>query len=84
MEGYLDVVRAALEAGIKPRCHLEDLTRADIYGFAVPFVQELMKLSEESKVPIKVRLCDTLGYGIPYPGATLPRSIPKLILRPIF
>jgi len=79
MEGYLDVVRAALEAGIKPRCHLEDLTRADIYGFVLPFVQELMKLSRESGIPIKVRLCDTLGYGISHPEAALPRGVPKLI-----
>lgn len=79
LEAYLDVVRAALDAGIKPRCHLEDLTRADIYGFVLPFVQALMKLSDESGIPIKVRLCDTLGYGVTYPGATLPRSVPKLV-----
>jgi len=79
MEGYLDVVRAALEVGIKPRCHLEDLPRADMYGFVLPFVQALMELSEESGIPIKIRLCDTLGYGIPYPEAALPRSVPKLI-----
>jgi isopropylmalate/homocitrate/citramalate synthase len=79
MEGYLDVVRAALDEGIRPRCHLEDLPRADMYGFVLPFVQELMKLSEEYDIPIKVRLCDTLGYGVPYPGAALPRSVPKLV-----
>lgn len=79
LEGYLDIVRSALEAGIKPRCHLEDLTRADMYGFVLPFVQKLMSLSEESGIPIKIRLCDTLGYGSPYPGVALPRSIPKLI-----
>lgn len=79
MEGYLDVVKAALEDGIIPRCHLEDVTRADFYGFVIPFVQELMKLSEESGVPIKVRACDTMGYGVSYPGAALPRSVPKLI-----
>ncbi|MFQ5951797.1 MAG: histone-lysine N-methyltransferase [Candidatus Omnitrophota bacterium] len=79
MEGYLEVVRAALEEGIIPRCHLEDLTRADFYGFVIPFVQELMKLSEESKMPIKVRACDTLGFGIPHPQASLPRGVPKLI-----
>ncbi len=79
LEAYLDVVRAALKAGIRPRCHLEDLTRADIYGFVLPFVQKLMDLSKESGIPIKIRLCDTLGYGISYPGVALPRSIPKLI-----
>ncbi len=79
MEGYLDVVRASLNVGIIPRCHLEDITRADMYGFVLPFVQEIMKLSKESGIPIKIRLCDTLGYGIPYPQAALPRGVPKLV-----
>jgi isopropylmalate/homocitrate/citramalate synthase len=78
-EDYLEVVRTALEANIKPRCHLEDITRADFYGFVVPFVQKLMRLAEDSAIPIKVRACDTLGYGVTYPGAALPRSVPKLI-----
>ena len=34
-------------AGLVPRCHLEDVTRADFYGFVVPFVNEIMELSEE-------------------------------------
>ena len=58
---------------------MEDVTRADIYGFCVPFAIELMKLREESGVDIKLRLCDTMGYGVPYPGAALPRSVPKLV-----
>jgi len=78
-EDYLEVVHAALEAGIIPRCHLEDITRADFYGFVIPFVQQLMRLSEDSGIPIKVRACDTLGYGVSYPQAALPRSVPKLI-----
>jgi len=79
MEGYLDVVRAALDEGIIPRCHLEDITRADFYGFVIPFVQELMKLSQESGIPVKVRACDTMGYGVPFAEAVLPRSVPKLM-----
>ena len=78
-ENYLGVVRAALETGVIPRCHLEDITRADFHGFVVPFVRELMRLSDESGIPVKVRACDTLGYGVPYPEATLPRSVPRLI-----
>jgi len=78
-EEYLDVVGAALEAGIIPRCHFEDATRADIYGFCVPFAQALMKLREESGIPVKVRLCDTMGYGVTYPGAALPRAVDKLV-----
>lgn len=79
MMQYLDIVSAALDAGIRPRCHLEDTTRADIYGFVVPFAQALMSLSQASGIPIKIRLCDTMGYGTTYPGATLPRSVPRLV-----
>lgn len=79
MREYLSIVSAALDLGIIPRCHFEDATRADIYGFCVPFAQDLMRLSEESKLPVKIRLCDTLGYGVPYPNAALPRSVPKII-----
>ncbi len=76
---YLSIVRRALDLGIVPRCHFEDITKADIYGFCVPLAKELMKLRESSGIDIKIRLCDTLGYGVTYPGAALPRSVPKLV-----
>jgi len=79
MEQYLDTVRAALDEGIAVRCHVEDLTRADFYGFVVPFAIELMKLREESGIDIRVRLCDTMGYGVPWAQASLPRSVPRLV-----
>jgi len=76
---YVSIVAQALEMGLKPRCHLEDVTRADIYGFVLPFVTELQKLSKDAKIPIKIRACDTMGYGVSYTGASLPRSIPGII-----
>ena len=76
---YLGIVKEALSKGIVPRCHFEDITRADFYGFVVPFAIELMKLSREAGIPVKIRACDTLGYGISYPGVTLPRSVPGII-----
>ena len=79
MEQYLDVARAALDSGITPRCHLEDLTRADFYGFVVPFAIELMKLRQQYGIDVKIRLCDTMGYGVPWPQVALPRSVPKLV-----
>jgi len=79
MDDYLGIVRSALDAGVLPRCHLEDITRADFYGFVVPFVQELMRLAREANVPVKVRACDTMGYGIAYPGASMPRSVKGII-----
>ncbi|OGB87684.1 hypothetical protein A3H38_01895 [candidate division WOR-1 bacterium RIFCSPLOWO2_02_FULL_46_20] len=81
MADYLDVVRAALEVGVIPRCHLEDITRADFYGFILPFTQKLMALSKETGIPIKIRACDTMGYGVSYPQSSLPRSVPKLIYK---
>jgi len=83
MDKYCEVVDAAFEAGVRPRCHLEDLTRADIEGFVLPFVDRLMEMSQQvpQEQSVKIRLCDTMGFGISYPGAELPRSIPKLIYK---
>ena len=79
MNSYLDIVKAALDSGVTPRCHFEDITRADYKGFVLPFAAALMKLSKEYNKPVKIRLCDTLGFGLPWAGVSLPRSIPKLI-----
>ncbi len=79
MDKYLGVIREALEMGIRPRCHFEDITRADFYGFVIPFADALQRLSESYGIPIKIRACDTLGYGVSFPGAALPRSVPGII-----
>ena len=79
LDHYLGVVKSAFSAGIRPRCHLEDITRADFYGFVVPFVNELMELSREANIPVKIRMCDTMGYGVFYPGVALPRSVPGIV-----
>ncbi len=79
MDHYLGVVKEAFNAGIRPRCHLEDITRADFYGFVVPFVNELTELSHEANIPVKIRMCDTMGYGVSYPGVALPRSVPGIV-----
>lgn len=79
LDKYLGIVKSALSYGITPRCHFEDITRADFYGFVVPFAVELMKLSRESGIPIKIRACDTMGFGVNYQGVALPRSVPGMI-----
>ena len=79
MDKYLAIVKMALDKGIVPRCHFEDITRADYFGFVVPFAIELMKLSKQSGIPIKIRACDTMGYGVSYPGTALPRSVQGII-----
>lgn len=79
MDQYLATVSMAFDAGLMPRCHLEDITRADFYGFVVPFVNELVKLSKQAGIPVKIRACDTMGYGVPYPEVALPRSVPGIV-----
>ncbi len=79
MDKYLGIVKDAIDAGLRPRCHFEDITRADFYGFVVPFATALMRLSEESGIPVKIRACDTMGYGVPFPGVALPRSVSGII-----
>jgi isopropylmalate/homocitrate/citramalate synthase len=79
MNHYLSVVRECLETGIAPRCHLEDITRSDIHGFVIPFCLELMKLGEEYGIPVKIRACDTMGYGVNFSGAVIPRSVQGII-----
>lgn len=79
MEQYLGIVSSALEAGIIPRCHLEDITRSDFYGFVLPFVNKLMGLSKQANMPVKIRACDTMGLGVSIPGVAMPRSVPQII-----
>ncbi len=79
MEHYLNIVRECLETGIAPRCHLEDITRSDIHGFVIPFCFELMKLGMEYNIPVRIRACDTMGYGVNFPGAVIPRSVQGII-----
>ncbi len=79
MDDYLALVEQALEWGIVPRCHFEDITRADLYGFCLPFTQKLMDLSKQASMPVKIRLCDTMGFAVPYPGAAVPRSVQGIV-----
>lgn len=83
IDSYCEVVDAAFEAGVRPRCHLEDVTRADFPGFVLPFVDRLMRMSEQvpEELSVKIRICDTMGFGLHYPNVELPRSIPKIIYK---
>ena len=79
LDYYLATVSEAFEAGIVPRCHLEDITRADFYGFVVPFVNALHDMAVQAGIPVKIRACDTMGYGVPYTEVALPRSVAGII-----
>lgn len=79
LDAYLAIVDAALEAGLRLRCHFEDVTRADVPGFVVPFARALMERGRQAGKPITIRLCDTMGVALPWPAASLPRGVPRLV-----
>src|SRR5919206_2079112 len=59
---YLDAVRAVLDAGLRPRLHLEDATRAP-EEFVLPFVDAVKEAAaaHPEVAPPKFRICDTMG-----------------------
>lgn len=78
-ETYLEAVHAVLDAGLKPRLHLEDATRAPI-DLILSFVEACLDAASsfgEDQRP-KFRVCDTMGIGLPYEDVDLPRSIPRV------
>jgi isopropylmalate/homocitrate/citramalate synthase len=79
---YLDAVQLALEAGIRPRLHLEDATRAPI-DFMLALIEAVLTTAEPYGPDLrpKFRICDTMGLGLPYDAVDLPRSIPRLFRR---
>lgn len=79
-EAYLDAVRAVLDAGLRPRLHLEDATRAP-EGFVLPFAEAVMAVCAEHGPALrpKFRVCDTMGLGLPYEHVAAPRSVPRWI-----
>ena len=42
-------------------------------------MNELTEMSRQAGIPVKIRACDTMGYGVPYPGAALPRSVAGIV-----
>jgi isopropylmalate/homocitrate/citramalate synthase len=82
-EEYLSMAKQAAERDIRVRFHLEDITRSNMDGFVLPFCEMIAEFAESlpQHLKPKVRLCDTMGFGLPYPGIDLPRSIPKLCYK---
>ena len=39
----------------------------------------MTKMSEDAGIPVRIRACDTMGYGVPYTEVALPRSVPGII-----
>jgi isopropylmalate/homocitrate/citramalate synthase len=76
-EKYLKALDYALDHGLKTRAHLEDITRADLPGFVYPLVSKIL----ERDPHCTLRICDTLGLGVPFLGACDPYGIPEMVSR---
>jgi isopropylmalate/homocitrate/citramalate synthase len=76
---YLEAVQMTLDAGIRPRLHLEDASRAAI-DFILYFIEAVLKKAADypDYLRPKFRICDTLGLALPYDDVPLPRGVPKL------
>ena len=77
---YLEALKMVLDAGIRPRLHLEDATRASM-DFICPFIENVQEISAayDPELRPKFRICDTMGLGLPFDDVALPRSIPRII-----
>jgi len=78
---YLEAVKITLDAGVRPRLHLEDATRASM-DYMLAFIETALETAEPYGPALrpKFRVCDTMGLGLPYDDVALPRSVP-LIFR---
>ncbi len=74
---YLNALDYALDHGLRVRCHLEDTTRADIDGFVIPLVKQIVDRTPDAII----RICDTVNVGLPFPETDFPYGIPKIIKR---
>ena len=80
LDHYLGTVKDAFDAGVMPRCHLEDITRADFYGFVVPFVNELVEALRGGRVfPLRSAPAIPWAMACRIPRSALPRSVPGII-----
>ncbi|GEM46449.1 pyruvate carboxyltransferase [Deinococcus cellulosilyticus] len=75
---YLEAVEMVLDAGIRPRLHLEDATRADL-NFMLSFIEQVQKLADPYGIQPRFRVCDTMGLGLPLEMVAAPRSVPTII-----
>jgi 2-phosphinomethylmalic acid synthase len=73
-------VRAVLDAGLRPRLHLEDATRAP-EEFLLPFASAVLEAARDAGPDLrpKFRVCDTMGLGLPLDSVAPPRSVPRQI-----
>jgi isopropylmalate/homocitrate/citramalate synthase len=74
-EKYIDAIQYAVDHGLQTRAHIEDMTRADNHGFVYPLIKKIIGIDPDCTI----RLCDTLGMGIPFLSVEEPYGIPQIV-----
>jgi len=74
---YTDALQYAVDHGLRTRAHIEDMTRADNEGFVFPLIEKLLEIDPDCII----RLCDTVGFGLPFPDVDEPYGIPHMVRR---
>lgn len=74
---YTETLQYAVDHGLQTRAHIEDMTRADNEGFVLPLVEKLLEIDPNCTI----RMCDTLGYGLPFADVDEPYGIPYITRR---
>lgn len=79
---YLEAVGLVLEAGIRPRLHLEDATRAPL-DFLVPFIHAVLEMARPygAELRPRFRICDTMGLGLPFDDKDALRTVRRSCRR---
>src|SRR5665648_257359 len=72
---YLDALQYAVDHGLRTRAHIEDMTRADNHGFVYPLVEKILEIDPDCTI----RLCDTLGFGVPFENVEEPYGIQTIV-----
>lgn len=72
-EKYLDALQYAVDHGLRTRAHIEDMTRADNTNFVYPMIKKILEIDPKCTI----RLCDTIGFGVPFVDVEEPFGIPR-------
>ncbi len=74
---YTEALQYAVDHGLRTRAHIEDMTRADNTGFVFPLIEKFLEIDPDCTI----RLCDTLGFGLPFPELEEPYGIPFMVKK---
>ncbi|KGK97909.1 isopropylmalate synthase [Methanococcoides methylutens] len=74
-EKYLNALQYAVDHGLRTRAHIEDMTRADNTYFVYPLIEKILEIDPNCTI----RLCDTIGFGVPFIDVDEPFGIPEMV-----